>query len=179
MEKLQDTIEVADVTEHVNRLAEKIKGKDTRPLSGGSAGGAISPLASLFGGGGGDCEGATSASWNEHGTKGAESGGRRGNWSPFPEQEEGAAADSSAAKVPLVGPASGGEQQWAGFAVPPGADSSGTKAATAGVPVGSALERVASVASVMSLGPELSYGALAVAADTLDDKLAVVEHKRR
>jgi hypothetical protein len=180
MLKLQDTIEVADVTEHVSRLADKIKGRDptgSRPPQPEAA--AASPLASLNGGSGADggvAEARLAAGgWG----RGEGAGGDRAAWSPIPEQpEEGGVEGSGLSAGDMATPLSS-------VTGPSGSSRASPHHQGGGIPAGgSGLERVASVMSVLSQGgsfgaPELSYGVLAAAADTLDDKLAVLEHKRR
>jgi hypothetical protein len=178
MAKLQDTIEVADVTEHVNRLAEKIRSKD--PTAAGAppraSGTGARPSGNGGVGGGGSGAG---VGLEEQGPgqqaffagEGSRSGGGSDAWGGF------------APAAPGPGPPSpGAEGSATGF----GGAAPGPAAGARGAGGGGGLEGCVSSSSLALsgragslLGPEVSYGALAAAADTLDDKLAVVEHKRR
>lgn len=185
MAKLQDTIEVADVTEQVNRLAEKIRSQHVSIVEPASRTGSMAEAISTVA----EEQAPDSRSEEEDGKAGQAVAGAAGQffaepsacptaasatggWAAGADGNGGGPSSSGGGPPPPAAESSGASSSWRGFSMV------GHKAKSA---AGAHLEGGASASSLAGslLGPELSYGALAAAADTLDDKLAVVEHKRR
>jgi hypothetical protein len=159
--QLQDTIQLADVTEHVNRIADKLRSRDggglaARGSMAGCGAGSL-PLTPLGAAAGDEFTG------EEAGPGGGNGGGGGGWGAPEPPSPAGGAGGRPAALGPEASSASG-----LSSAAPHGHSRTGAGASVCGSAFGGG-----------ALGPDVGYGALAAAADTLDDKLAVVVHKRR